>query len=151
MRKKFIIAIIALGMFSLVVAKLTVFDMHIVDAKGNNDSLGVQLEIAKEDGQIFRDTETFRNMNISQPWLECYVEGDFSWTAGENVVCNAARGGVAKMPEGWTLVEEELKIHHSIIGWKHGATYSCTLKTVGGVERSYEVTIAMSKEGEVFA
>ena len=56
MRKKFIIAIIALGMFSLVVAKLTVFDMHIVDAKGNNDSLGVQLEIAKEDGQIFRDT-----------------------------------------------------------------------------------------------
>ena len=92
---------------------------------------------------------TFVSSNLTQPGLECYVKGDFTWSPGQDVHCLNAKGGVTTLPEGWSLVDQDLTLRRGLFGWKETAVYHCVLKTAAGVTRDYTATLSVTKSGHV--
>lgn len=92
---------------------------------------------------------TFVSSNLTQPGLECYVKGDFTWDPGQDVHCRNAKGGVTMLPEGWSLVSQDLTLRRGLFGWRETAVYHCVLKTHGGVTRDYTATLSVTKGGHV--
>ena len=105
------------------------------------------IQVRQDNIPQLAESDTFSTKNNSQPGLICYVEGNFSWTPREDVRCKNAVGGITDLPDGWVFLREDIKIRRGLFGWKEGATYECTVKTLAGVPKTYTASIFLTKNG----
>lgn len=107
------------------------------------------ISITQNDVTQLEHRDTFTSSNTQQQGLVCYVEGTFTWTSGQEVHCCNAQGGISELPEGWTIVSQDITINSSLFQWKESVTYRCVLKTRSGVTNAYETTVSLTKNGNV--
>lgn len=144
MKKKLLSILLLLALLSVGSVALASFQVDQVRRDAPDE---VTLTASQEDAPVLSQQDEFLSSNLTQPGLECYVKGTFTWEPGQDVRCLYAKGGVTMLPEGWTLVDQDISIQRGLFGWKETAVYHCTLKTLAGVTQGYTAVLSVTRNG----
>lgn len=104
-----------------------------------------ELSVFRADSATISETATYRSANFSQPGVEVYVDGTF----GPDSKCVNACGGIAMLPEGWSVVNQVVSIKRSVFQGEY-AVYQCHVKSRAGMPQSYTATVGLDKLGAAF-